>query len=72
MDGLYEGDSELKIRLQFDKEKRTITITDNGIGMNRAEVQEHIGTIAKSGTKQFFEALTGEQAKDSELMVNLA
>jgi molecular chaperone HtpG len=67
-DGLYEGDTELKIRLEFDKEKRTITIIDNGIGMTRAEVQEHIGTIAKSGTKQFFEALTGEQAKDSELI----
>ena len=67
-DGLYEGDSELKIRLDFDKEKRTITITDNGIGMSREEVQEHIGTIAKSGTKQFFEKLTGEQAKDSELI----
>jgi molecular chaperone HtpG len=67
-DSLYEGDSELKIRLEFDKEKRTITIIDNGIGMTRAEVQEHIGTIAKSGTKQFFEALTGDQAKDSELI----
>jgi molecular chaperone HtpG len=67
-DGLYEGDSELKIRLAFDKDKRTITITDNGIGMSREEVQEHIGTIAKSGTKQFFEKLTGEQAKDSELI----
>ena len=67
-DKLYESDSELKIRLEFDKEKRTITIIDNGIGMSRAEVQEHIGTIAKSGTRQFFEALTGEQAKDSELI----
>ncbi|MEY3807770.1 MAG: hypothetical protein RI893_746 [Pseudomonadota bacterium] len=67
-DGLYEGDSELKIRLEFDKEKRTITVIDNGIGMTRAEVQEHIGTIAKSGTKQFFQALTGDQAKDSELI----
>jgi molecular chaperone HtpG len=67
-DDLYEGDSELKIRLAFDKDKRTITITDNGIGMSRDEVQEHIGTIAKSGTKQFFEKLTGEQAKDSELI----
>jgi molecular chaperone HtpG len=67
-ESLYEGDSELKIRLAYDKDKRTITITDNGIGMARAEVQEHIGTIAKSGTKQFFEALTGEQAKDSELI----
>ena len=67
-DKLYEGDSDLKIRLEFDKDKRTITIVDNGIGMTRAEVQEHIGTIAKSGTRQFFEALTGEQAKDSELI----
>ncbi|SJM89811.1 molecular chaperone HSP90 family [Crenothrix polyspora] len=67
-DKLYDGDSDLKIRIAFDKDQRTITITDNGIGMTRAEVQEHIGTIAKSGTKQFFEALTGEQAKDSELI----
>ncbi|MGR9045103.1 MAG: molecular chaperone HtpG [Gammaproteobacteria bacterium] len=67
-DALYEGDSELKIRLEFDQEKRTITVIDNGIGMTRQEVQEHIGTIAKSGTKQFFEALTGDQAKDSELI----
>lgn len=65
---LYENDSELKIRLDFDKDARTITVTDNGIGMTRAEVQEHIGTIAKSGTKQFFESLTGNQAKDSELI----
>ncbi len=67
-DGLYEGDSELKINIAFDKEARTVTITDNGIGMTREEVQEHIGTIAKSGTKQFFDALTGDQAKDSELI----
>ncbi|MDD2724966.1 MAG: molecular chaperone HtpG [Methylovulum sp.] len=67
-ESLYEGDSELKIRLEFDKEKGTITIIDNGVGMTREEVQEHIGTIAKSGTKQFFEALTGDQAKDSELI----
>ena len=67
-DALYEGDSELKIRIEFDKDKKTISIIDNGIGMTRTEVQEHIGTIAKSGTKQFFEALTGEQAKDSELI----
>lgn len=52
-DGLYEGDSELKIRIEFDEAKRTVSIIDNGIGMSRAEVQEHIGTIAKSGTKQF-------------------
>ncbi len=67
-DGLYEGDSELKIRLDFDKDNRTVSVTDNGIGMSREEVQEHIGTIAKSGTKQFFERLTGDQAKDSELI----
>ena len=67
-DGLYEGDSELKIRLAYDKEANTITVSDNGIGMTREEVQEHIGTIAKSGTKQFFDALTGDQAKDSELI----
>ncbi len=67
-DGLYEGDSELKINIAFDKEARTVTIADNGIGMTREEVQEHIGTIAKSGTKQFFDALTGDQAKDSELI----
>ena len=67
-DSLYEGDSELKIRVEFDKEKRTITVKDNGVGMTRDEVQEHIGTIAKSGTKEFFNALTGDQAKDSELI----
>lgn len=67
-DALYEGNSDLKIRVEFDQEKRTISVIDNGIGMNRDEVREHIGTIAKSGTKQFFEALTGDQAKDSELI----
>lgn len=67
-ESLYEGDSDLKIRIDFDETNKTITITDNGIGMNRAEVQDHIGTIAKSGTKQFFERLTGDQAKDSELI----
>ncbi len=67
-DSLYAGDSELKIRVDFDETQKTITISDNGIGMTRAEVQDHIGTIAKSGTKQFFERLTGDQAKDSELI----
>lgn len=67
-DALYEGDSELKIRVDFDEATKTITITDNGIGMTREEVQDHIGTIAKSGTKAFFEKLTGDQAKDSELI----
>ena len=67
-DALYEDDSELKIRVDFDKDARTITIIDNGIGMNREEVIENIGTIAKSGTRQFFESLTGDQAKDANLI----
>lgn len=67
-DALYENDSELKIRVEFDKEQKTITITDNGVGMNRAEVVDNIGTIAKSGTRQFFESLTGDQAKDARLI----
>jgi len=64
----YENDSELKIRIAFDKEARTLTIADNGIGMSRDEVISHIGTIAKSGTKEFFSALTGDQAKDANLI----
>jgi len=67
-DALFEGDSGLKIRISQDKAARTITISDNGIGMSRQEVIEHIGTIAKSGTRQFFEALTGDQAKDANLI----
>lgn len=67
-DALFEGQSELEIQVSFDKKKRTITINDNGIGMSRAEVTDNIGTIAKSGTKQFFEALTGDQAKDAHLI----
>ena len=67
-DALYEGDSDLKIRVDFDKDARTITISDNGIGMSRDEVVENIGTIAKSGTQQFFESLTGDQAHDLELI----
>ncbi|MGR9073706.1 MAG: molecular chaperone HtpG [Gammaproteobacteria bacterium] len=67
-DALYEGDSVLKIKVSYDKDKRTVTVSDNGIGMSRDEVREHIGTIAKSGTRQFFESLTGDQAKDSELI----
>lgn len=65
---LYENDSELKIRIAFDKAARTLTIADNGIGMSRAEVITNIGTIAKSGTKEFFNALTGDQAKDANLI----
>jgi molecular chaperone HtpG len=65
---LYENDSELKIRIAFDKDARTLTIADNGIGMSRDEVISHIGTIAKSGTKEFFSALTGDQVKDANLI----
>jgi molecular chaperone HtpG len=67
-DALFEGDSDLKIEVACDKEARTITIRDNGIGMNRQEVTDNIGTIAKSGTAQFFESLTGDQAKDAHLI----
>lgn len=67
-DSLYEDDSELKIRVEFNKDLKTITVIDNGIGMSRDDVIEHLGTIAKSGTKQFFEALTGDQTKDSQLI----
>ena len=65
---LYENDSELKIRIAFDKDARTLTIADNGIGMSREEVISNIGTIAKSGTKEFFNSLTGDQAKDANLI----
>jgi len=65
---LYGSDSELKIRISFDKDARTLTISDNGIGMSRQEVIDNIGTIAKSGTKEFFNALTGDQAKDAHLI----
>ncbi|MBZ0091848.1 MAG: molecular chaperone HtpG [Sulfuricellaceae bacterium] len=67
-DALFEGDSELKIRVAFDKEARTVTISDNGIGMSRQEVIDNVGTIAKSGTREFFSALTGDQAKDAHLI----
>lgn len=67
-DALFEGDSEFSIHVAFDKEARTVTIRDNGIGMTRQEVIEHIGTIAKSGTSQFFQSLTGDQAKDANLI----
>ena len=65
---LFENDSELKIRIAFDRDARTLTITDNGIGMNRQEVIEHIGTIAKSGTREFFSKLSGDQQKDAALI----
>ena len=65
---LYEGDSNLNIRITFDKNARTVTISDNGIGMSKEEVVNNIGTIAKSGTKEFFEALSGDQVKDANLI----
>ncbi len=67
-ESLYEGDGELVIHVEFDPKARTITVRDNGIGMSREEIAENLGTIAKSGTRQFFEALTGDEAKDSELI----
>ena len=65
---LYESDPELKIRISLDKAARTITVSDNGIGMSRDEVVQNIGTIAKSGTREFFESLTGDKAKDARLI----
>ena len=65
---IMEGDGDLKIRLEFDKDKNTISLTDNGIGMNREEVISHLGTIAKSGTSEFLKNLTGDQKRDSRLI----
>ncbi|GAB2835553.1 molecular chaperone HtpG [Actinoallomurus bryophytorum] len=65
---LHEDDEALEIHVAYDKEARTITISDNGIGMSRQEVMDNIGTIAKSGTREFFQALTGDQRKDATLI----
>jgi len=67
-DDLLKQDSELNIHVVYDKDARTITVTDNGIGMTREEVIENIGTIAKSGTHEFLESLTGDQQKDANLI----
>ncbi len=67
-DELYEKDADLKIKIEFNKDLKTITVLDNGIGMSREEVIENLGTIAKSGTKEFFDSLTGDQTKDSQLI----
>jgi molecular chaperone HtpG len=67
-DALFGNDHELKIKVTFDKEARTITISDNGIGMSREEVISHLGTIAKSGTKEFFGRLSGDQQADAALI----
>ena len=68
METLYESDTDLKIVVEYDKTARTICVTDNGIGMSRQEVVDNIGTIAKSGTREFFKALTGDQQKDAHLI----
>ncbi len=65
---LFENDADLKIRVAYDKAARTITVSDNGIGMSRQEVIEQIGTIAKSGTREFFQSLTSDNAKDAHLI----
>jgi len=65
---LLDGGAELAIRVAFDKAARTITISDNGIGMSRDEAVQHLGTIARSGTREFFSQLTGDQQKDAQLI----
>ncbi|MES2831071.1 MAG: molecular chaperone HtpG [Pseudomonadota bacterium] len=65
---LFENDPDLQIKVGFDKEARTITISDNGIGMSRSDAIEHLGTIAKSGTREFFSKLSGDQQKDAALI----
>lgn len=67
-DALFEDDPDLKVEITADKEGKTLVVEDNGIGMNRQEVMENIGTIARSGTKSFFEKLTGDQQQDSHLI----
>ena len=66
--GLFGADADLKIRVAFDKAARTITVSDNGIGMSRDEAVQHLGTIARSGTREFFSQLTGDQQKDAQLI----
>ena len=65
---LFENDSDMSIRIAYDKEARTLTVSDNGIGMNRDEVINNLGTIAKSGTREFFSRLSGDQQKDAQLI----
>lgn len=67
-DALYEGDTDLHVFIDVDKDARTITVRDNGIGMDRDEVIKHIGTIARSGTREFFSKLSGDQEKDAHLI----
>ncbi|MES2208235.1 MAG: molecular chaperone HtpG [Pseudomonadota bacterium] len=65
---LYEGDSELRVRLRYDDDAHTITLEDNGIGMTREEVIENLGTIARSGTKEFLSRITGDKSRDTQLI----
>lgn len=65
---LYEGNADLGVKLSFNEEANTLTISDNGIGMSRDSVIEHLGTIAKSGTADFFSKLSDDQSKDSQLI----
>ena len=65
---LYESESDLKVDITFDKDAKTLTIADNGIGMTREDVVNHLGTIAKSGTAEFLSQLSGDQQKDSQLI----
>ena len=67
-ESLYEGDPELKIRVRYDPEQRTVTVSDNGIGMSRQDVVENLGTIAHSGTRRFLEQMTGDQQQDAQLI----
>lgn len=66
--GLYGDDGELRVRISMDKDAKTLTISDNGIGMTEQEVKDNLGTIAKSGTKEFFSQLSGDQSKDASLI----
>ncbi|KAG0015730.1 hypothetical protein BGZ81_011545, partial [Podila clonocystis] len=65
---LYESDPDLRIRIAYDAQARTISIDDNGIGMSREEIIAHLGTIARSGTKEFFSKLSGDAQKDAALI----
>ena len=65
---LFEDQQDLTIRVSYDKQTRTVTVTDNGIGMSRQEVIDHIGTIARSGTQEFLQKLTGDQTRDAQLI----
>ena len=67
-DSLYEDDADLRIRVEYNQKEKTITVTDNGIGMSREEAAEHLGTIARSGTREFFRSLTGDQTRDAQLI----